>query len=83
MDSLPIISLQKLAIEDAREIEQLDRACDRYGFFYLSDSSIATELIEETIIVPSLLKGIALALGLEATEFDRYKEAQSNPSYNF
>ncbi len=49
MESLPIISLKKLAQEDPHEIERLYVACDDRGFFYLNDYGIAKEVIEETI----------------------------------
>ncbi|NEO52872.1 MAG: isopenicillin N synthase family oxygenase [Okeania sp. SIO3B5] len=49
MENLPIISLKKLAQEDAQEIERLYLACDDSGFFYLNDYGIAKEVIEETI----------------------------------
>lgn len=49
MDTLPIISLKKLAEEDRDEIERLYLACDDRGFFYLNDYGIAKEVIEETL----------------------------------
>ena len=49
MDNWPVISLEKLAAEDAGEIEQLYLACYDRGFFYLQDYGIATEVIEDAI----------------------------------